>query len=112
MVLSAACGAELVLAVIVVALDSGRIVLGLGIAFDACARVLGTLDAGRVGKTGWAWTTAIIGSPAVAAAAVLWPRPRRSGRLSAPGEIPTEAAPLAGLMATVALVCVIVGLVS
>jgi hypothetical protein len=110
MALALVCGAELVLAVIVVALDSGRVVLGLGLAFDACARVLGTLDAGRVGKSGWAWASAIIGSPAVVAAAVLWPRPRRPGRLSGPGDVPIEAAPLAGLFATLAIVCVLIGL--
>lgn len=108
--LAVVCGAELVLAVIAVALDSGRLVLGLGLAFDACARVLGTLDAGRVGKTGWAWASAIVGSPAVVAAVLLWPRPRRPGRLSGPGDVPIEAAPLAGLIATVAILCVLVGL--
>jgi hypothetical protein len=110
--LAAVCGAELVVAVIAVALDAGRLLLGLGLAIDACARVLGALDSGRVGKTDWAWACAIVGSPAVVAAALLWPRPRRPGRLSAPGDIPTEAAPLAGLMATLALLCVLVGLVT
>jgi hypothetical protein len=110
--LAVVCGGELVLAVIVVALDSGRVILGLGLAIDACARVLGTLDARRVGKTGWAWASAIVGSPAVIAAAVLWPRPRRPGRMTGPGDVPIEAAPFAGLIATVALVCVLIGLVS
>jgi hypothetical protein len=110
--LAGICGAELVLAVIAVALDSGRVILGLGLAFDACARALGTLDAGRVGKSGWAWASAIIGSPAVVAAALLWPRPGRPGRLSGPGDVPIEAAPLAGLIATLALVCVIIGLIA
>jgi hypothetical protein len=102
----------LILAVIAVALDAGRPVLGLGLALDACARVLGTIDAERVGKTDWAWACAIVGSPAVVAAAFVWPRPRRPGRRSGPGDIPIEAAPLAGLMATLALVCVLVGLVT
>ncbi len=110
--LAVICGAELVIAVIVVGLDSGRLVLGLGIAFDACARVLGTLDSERVGKTGWVWACAIAGSPAVVAAALVWPRPRRPGRMSGPGDIPTEAAPLAAMMATLALVCVVVGLLT
>ncbi len=110
--LAAVAGAELVLAVIGVALDSGRVILGLGLAFDACARVLGTLDAGRVGKSGWAWASAIIGSPAVVAGAVLWPRERRPGRMTGPGEQPIEATPLAGPIATLAIVCVLVGLVA
>jgi hypothetical protein len=105
--LAALCGAELILAVIVVALDSGRLVLGLGIAFDACARVLGTLDAGRAGAAGWASACAIIGSPAVAAAAVQRPRPRPDAA-SAPG----EATPLAGLIAALAIVCILIGLVA
>jgi hypothetical protein len=110
--LAVVCGAELIVAVIAVALDSGRFVLGLGLAVDACARVLGTLDSQRVGKTDWAWACAIVGSPAVIAAAYVWPRPRRPGRRSGPGDIPIEAAPLAGLMATLALVCILIGLVT
>jgi hypothetical protein len=110
--LVAACGAELIWAVISVMLDSGRVVLGLGIAFDACARVLGTLDSERAGRTQWAWACAVIGSPAVVAAARVWPRMGRPGGASAPGEQPIEAAPFAGLMATLALVCIFIGLIS
>ena len=100
------------MAVLPVALDAGRVLLGFGLAFDACARALGTLDSGRAGKTGWAWASAIIGSPAVAAATIVWPRTRRPGRIGGPGAVPVEAAPLAGLISTLALVCVIVGLVA
>jgi ferric-dicitrate binding protein FerR (iron transport regulator) len=102
LVLAAICGAELVAGVMAVTLSSGRVLLGLGIALDACARALGALDAGRAGKAGWAWSCAIIGSPAVVAAALSWRR----------GEIRIEAAPLAGLIAGLAIVFVVVGLVA
>jgi hypothetical protein len=110
--LAVVCGAELIAAVIAVALDSGRVVLGLGIACDACARALGTLDSERVGKPEWAWGCAIFGSPVVVAAAFLWPRPRRPRGPSDPTQVPVEAAPLAGLLASLALVFILIGLVS
>jgi hypothetical protein len=110
--LAAVCGVELIVAVIAVALDAGRVVLGLGIACDACARALGTLDSERVGKIGWAWGCAIVGSPVVVAAVFVWPRPRHPRRLSGRADVPVEAAPLAGLMAALALVFVLIGLVS
>jgi hypothetical protein len=43
---------------------------------------------------------------------MLGPRPPRSGRLSAPDEVPIEATPLAGLIAALALLCIFIGLVA
>jgi hypothetical protein len=109
------CGIELIVGVIAVALDSGRVVLGLGIAFDACARILGALDSERAGETGWAWAWAIVGSPTVVAIA-LAPRSearnRSQARRARRSETAIEVAPLGILMATLALVCVVVGLLS
>jgi hypothetical protein len=109
------CGIELILGVIAVTLDSGRVILGLGIALDACARILGALDCERAGETGWAWAWAIVGSPTVVAIA-LGARSsvaaRSRVRQAGSGETGIEVAPLSILMATLALVCVVVGLLS
>jgi hypothetical protein len=113
--LAAICGIELIVAVIAVALDSGRVVLGLGIAFDACARVLGALDSERAGETGWAWAWAIVGSPMVVAIALGHRSPARTRsrpRQAGSGETAIEVAPLGILIASLALVCVLVGLIS
>jgi len=67
--------------------------LGFAIALEACSRALGTVAAARAGERGWACACAIGGAPFVAWYA-FW---RRSGRAE------TEPAPLAGLLAGVAV---------
>jgi hypothetical protein len=74
--------------------------LGLAIALEACSRVLGTIAAERAGRRGWALACAIVGAPAVAWFALLRP----SGRIEA------EPAPLAGLLAVLAGVVAVIGL--
>jgi hypothetical protein len=75
-------------------LDAGRPVLAFALALDSCARLLGTIAAGRAGEPDWAWGCALGGSPLVASFALL----RRGGPVT------VEPAPLGGLMAVVALV--------
>jgi hypothetical protein len=79
---------------------AGRIVLAFAIALEACSRALGTVAAARAGEGAWACACAIIGAPAVAWFAFL----RRSGRAE------VEPAPLAGLLAVLAGVLAVVGL--
>lgn len=79
---------------------AARIVLGFALALEACSRALGTVAAARSGEPAWACACAIIGSPAVACFAFL----RQSGRRAA------EPAPLAGLLALVAGLVAIIGL--
>lgn len=92
--------AEIYLGVISAAFGAGRIVLGFAIALEACSRALGTLAAARSGMRGWACACAIGGAPIVAWFA-FW---RPSGRTE------TEPAPLAGLLAGVAVVVIALAL--
>jgi hypothetical protein len=92
---------ELYVAVIVVAFGDGRLVLGLAILLEGLSRALGTAAAERAGQRGWACACAIGGAPVVAWVALL----RR------PGRIEVEPAPLAGLLAVLAGLVAIVGLV-
>jgi hypothetical protein len=94
--------AEIYLAVIVVAFHAGRLVLGLAILIEALSRVGGTVAAERAGQRGWAFACAIVGAPIVAWVA-LAPRSDR---------ITTEPAPLAGLLAVLAGVVALVGLLT
>jgi hypothetical protein len=98
--LAAVLIAELYLAAVAVAFGAGRPVLGLAIAFDACSRGLGTVAAERAGERGWGLACAIGGAPLVAWFA-LAPRARRAA---------VEPAPLAGLLALLAGVLALVGL--
>jgi hypothetical protein len=98
--LAAVLIAELYLGVIVVAVHHGRLLLGLAIALEACSRVLGTIAAERAGQRGRAFACAIVGAPVVAWFALLRP----SGRIEA------EPAPLAGLLAVLAGVVAVIGL--
>jgi hypothetical protein len=88
---------ELYLGVARGALDHGRVVLAFALAIDGCARTLGAVAARRAGAPDWAWGCAILGSPAVA---FFW----RSEQATA------EPAPLAGLLAIVALVALVLAL--
>jgi hypothetical protein len=88
---------ELYLGVARGALDHGHFVLAFSLAMDAFARVLGTIAARRAAAPDWAWGCVLIGSPAVVA---FW----RSER-DAP-----EPAPLAGQLAVVALMGLVVAL--
>jgi hypothetical protein len=85
--------AEIFLGVVEVAFGAGRVMLGFAIAIEACSRAIGTFAAARSGARGWACACAIGGAPFVAFFAF----GRRSGR----AEI--EPAPLAGLLAGVAV---------
>ena len=94
--------AEICLAVIVVAFHAGKLVLGLAILIEALSRVGGTVAAERAGQRGWAFACAIVGAPIVAWVALV----PRSGRIT------TEPAPLAGLLAVLAGVVALVGLLT
>jgi hypothetical protein len=93
---------EIYVGVVHGALDSGRPLLAFALALDACARALGTIAAGRVGAPDWAWGCALVGSPLVAVFALA----RREG------PVRVEPAPLAGLMAVVALAALAIALLS
>jgi hypothetical protein len=84
---------EIYAGAVLLGIDAGRVVLAFGLAIDACARALGTIAAEQRGEPGWSWSCALLGSPAVCAFA----RYRRAGRLQ------TEPAPLAGVLALVAM---------
>jgi hypothetical protein len=78
---------------VVYVFGAGRVVLAFAIALDACSRALGTAAAARAGERGWACACAIGGAPVVAWFAL---RMRSAG-----SEV--EPAPLAGLLAGLAL---------
>jgi hypothetical protein len=92
---------EVYLGVVEVALGAGRVMLGFAIALEACSRALGTVAAARVGERAWACVCAIGGAPFVAWFA-FW---RPSGRAE------TEPAPLAGLLAGVAVLVGVLALI-
>ena len=81
------------------ALDHGHFVLAFALAIDACARASGVVAARRAGATDWAWGCLLIGSPIVAA---FW----RSEQATA------EPAPLAGPLAIVALLALVVAVLT
>ncbi len=81
------------------ALGSANWLLAFGLALDLGARAIGTIVAARSGETGWAWACVVIGSPAVAAAS-----------LPSNAAIRRDPAPLAGVLAVLALACVVLGL--
>jgi hypothetical protein len=100
LVLASVLIAELYLGVIVVGVHDGRLLLGLAIALEACSRILGTVAAERAGQRGWAFACAIAGAPAVAWFALLRPS----------GRVEVEPAPLGGLLAVLAGVVAVVGI--
>jgi hypothetical protein len=83
------------------AMNGGHWVLALGLAFDCCARVLGTVAAGRAGQPGWAWWCVVGGSPAVAAFTLF----------GAEGRVTTEPGPIAGLISVLAIGLVVLAVV-
>jgi hypothetical protein len=91
---------EVYLGVVAVAFNGGRVMLGFAIALEACSRAIGTVAAARSGERRWACACAIGGVPFVAWFA-FW---RPSGRAEA------DAAPLAGLLACVAVLLAAVAL--
>jgi hypothetical protein len=91
---------ELYLGVIRVAFQDGRLVLGLAIVLEALSRALGTIAAERAGQRGWACVCAIVGAPVVVWVALL----------RQPDRIEVEPAPLAGLLAVLAAVVAVVGI--
>jgi hypothetical protein len=93
LVLVALIGVEVYLGVTQVGLGRGLLLFAFGLALDACARALGTIAASKAGAQAWAWASALGGSPVVAGFALF----RRSG----PVEI--DPAPLAGLIALLAM---------
>lgn len=92
--------AELYLGMVAVAFGAGRPLLGFAIALEACSRGLGTVAAERAGERAWAVGCAVGGAPVVAWFA-LAPRVRRAS---------VEPAPLAGLLALVAGLLALAGL--
>jgi hypothetical protein len=81
----------------------GPVVLGFGLLLDAAARVLGTVAAVRSGQgwgAGWRWICALGGSPGV----VVFAFQREGGLVAA------DPAPLAGPVAALATVVLLVGL--
>jgi len=101
LILAAILIVEVYLGVVQVAFTDGRVMLGFAIALEACARGIGAVAAARSGHRGWACACAIGGAPFVAWFA-FW---RPSGR----AEI--EPAPLAGLLAGVAVLIGVLSLV-
>jgi hypothetical protein len=93
--------AELYLAVGRIALAGGSVMLGFGVALDACARALGGVAAGRSGREDWAWWCVLGGSPAVAAFALYRPE----------GPVRVDPAPLAGLISLLAMTLIVISLV-
>jgi hypothetical protein len=81
---------EAYLAVVVLAVNGGRLVLGFGLLLDACTRAVSTIAAAQEGDDEAMWTCLVIGSPAVLAA----PRPR--------GPNISDGARLAATLATLA----------
>jgi len=102
MLLAAICLLEVYLGVFKVAIARGHVVLGIGIATDACARAIGTIAASRTRRRGWAWACAIVGSPAVAAASFQ----------RAPKGVHDDALTLARLLSVLALIAVAAGLLA
>lgn len=98
--LVAIVAAEVYVAVAKAALVSGRVVLGFGLALDACARALGTVAAERARQPAWTWGCLVGGSPVVATFALF--------RSSGPEWV--DPAPLAGLISLLAIVIVLAGL--
>ncbi len=91
---------ELYAGVAVVGFDASRPVLAIGLALDACVRALGTLAAVRERVPGWPWACAVGGSPFVAS--FVFGRGRRTM---------VEPAPLAGVLALLAMAFVVVALI-
>jgi hypothetical protein len=77
-------------------------VLGLAILIEALSRALGTGAAERAGRRGWACACAIIGAPVVIWVALV---PHR-------GRIDAEPAPLAGLLALLAGLVALAGVLT
>jgi len=100
--LAAVLVAEVYVGVARAGFDSAHVLLGFGLALDACSRGLGTIAAGRTGSSEWAWWCAIGGSPVVA-----WFALFQEG-----GPERTEPAPLAGLIGILALVVLAVALLT
>ena len=98
--LSAILIVEVYLGVVEVAFSAGRVMLGFAIALEACSRAIGTVAAARSGARGWACLCAIGGAPFVAWFAFR----RRSGWAE------VESAPLAGLLAGLAILLILLAL--
>ena len=90
---------ELYLGVARGALDHSHFVLAFALAIDACARTSGVVAARRARAPDWAWGCLLIGSPLVVA---FW----RSEQATA------EPAPLAGQLAVVALLALVVAVLT
>jgi hypothetical protein len=82
------------------ALGGGHVLLAFGLALDCCARALGTVSARRAGKNDWMWSSALIGSPAVAMFALY----------AGEGEPPPEPGPLAGMLSLSACAAVVIAM--
>ncbi|MHB8690168.1 MAG: hypothetical protein ACYDHH_02885 [Solirubrobacteraceae bacterium] len=90
-------GGETLLLVILFALEGGHVLLAIGLAFDVCARGLGTIAAIRDGNEDSAWGCLVFGSPAAVSFAFAGDEP-----------VQTEPAPLAGALGALAIaLCVL-----
>jgi hypothetical protein len=98
--LSAILIVEVYLGVVGVAFSAGRVMLGFAIALEACSRAIGTVAAARSGERAWACLCAIGGAPFVA-----WFAFRRGS-----GWTEVESAPLAGLLAGLAVLLILLAL--
>jgi hypothetical protein len=85
-------GGEALLLVVLFALQGGHVLLAIGLAFDVCARGLGTIAAVRDGNDDSAWGCLIFGSPAAVSFAFAGDEP-----------VSTEPAPLAGALGALAI---------
>jgi hypothetical protein len=99
--LALALGLELYFGVGSLALNGSHWVLAIGLAFDCCARAVGTVAAGRANQPDWAWWCLIGGSPAVAAFTLFGPE----------GRLTTEPGPIAGLISVLAIGVITLALV-
>ncbi len=93
LVLSGIVAAELYFGIARLGMDSGLWGLALGLAIDACARILGTVAARRAGAARAAWACAIAGSPGVAVFTLF----------DSDGPVGVDPAPLAGLLSVLAI---------
>lgn len=90
---------EVYLGVVQVAFTAGRVMLGFAIALEACSRAIGTVAAARAGKRIWACVCAVGGAPFV----IWFAFRRRSARVD------VESAALAGLLAGLAVLLGVLG---
>ena len=93
MLLGGIAALELYLGVARLGIDAGLWGLAIGLAIDACARILGAVAARRANAPTAAWRSAILGSPGVALFTLF----------GSDGPLAVDPAPLAGLLSVLAI---------